>query len=74
MAYSGIINISRLTEIMAGCGSQGAAAVSIQLTEGDIPGAKLSEPLEKHTNHALRWWLLCRGIQVSVSLTKAKLI
>ena len=40
----------------------------------DIPGAKLSEPWEKHTNQALRWWLLCRGIQVPVSLTKAKLI
>ena len=56
---------------MAGC-AQGA--VSVQLTEDDIPGAKLSEPLEKYTNHALRWWLLCPGIQVPVYLTKAKLI
>ena len=64
MAYHGIIIISRLTEIVAGCGPQGAAAVSIQLTEDDIPGAKLSEPLEKHMNHALRRWLLCRGIQL----------
>ena len=46
----------------------------IMLTEDDIPGAKLSELLERHTNQALRWWLLCRGIQVPVSLTKAKLI
>ena len=67
-----IISYSRLTDIvMAGC-SQGA--VSVQLTEDDIPGAKLSEPLEKHINHALRWWLFCRGIQVPVSLTKLKLI
>ena len=43
----------------------------ITLMEDDIPGAKLSEPWEKHTNQALRWWLLC---QVPVSLTKAKLI
>ena len=33
-------------------GSQGA--VSVQLTEVDIAGAKLSDPLLKHKNHALR--------------------
>lgn len=52
----------------------GNQAISITLTEDDIPGAKLSELWEKHTNQALRWWLLCHGIQVPVSLTKAKLI
>ena len=40
----------------------------ILLTD-DIPGAMLSELLERHTNRALRWWL-----QVPVSLTKTKLI
>ena len=30
-----------------------------ELTEDDIPGAKLEEPLESHAVHALRRWLLC---------------
>ena len=33
-------------------------------TVADIPGAELSEPLDKHPVAALRWWLLCRGIKV----------
>ena len=49
-------------------------AVAVELTEDDIPEAKLNDPLEVHTNHALRWWLLCRGVQVPLSTTKAKLI
>ena len=48
--------------------------VSVELTEDDIPGARLPDPLDKHTNQALRWWLLCHGVQVPVSTTKAKLI
>lgn len=44
------------------------------LTEEDIPGAMLNEPLETHTIPALKWWLLCRGIQVSSSMKKPKLI
>ena len=36
----------------------------VELTAGDIPGAELSEPLDKHPVAALRWWLLCRGIKV----------
>ena len=35
----------------------------VQLTERDIPGAALEEPLEGHTVPALRWWLLCHSIQ-----------
>ena len=54
--------------------AEGSEPIAVTLTEDDIPGAKLSEPWERHTNHALRWWLLCHGIQVPVSLTKAKLI
>ena len=38
-----------------------------ELTEGDIPGAKLEEPLESHAVHALRRWLLCHGIVVPTS-------
>lgn len=45
-----------------------------ELTESDIPGATLHEPLESATVHALRWWLLCHGIQAPTSWRKAKLI
>ena len=34
-----------------------------ELTEKDIPGAILNEPLENATVPELKWWLLCRGIQ-----------
>ena len=49
-------------------------AASEELTESDIPGAILEEPLEKATVHALKWWLLCRGIKAPSSWRKAKLI
>ena len=45
-----------------------------ELTENDIPGAILTEPLEKSTVPALKWWLLCRGIQAPSSWRKAILI
>lgn len=45
-----------------------------ELTEDDIPGAKLEEPLESHAVHALRRWLLCHGIVVPTSWKKAKLV
>ena len=48
--------------------------VDIVLTEADIPGATLKEPLEVHTIAALRWWLLCRGVQVSSTCKKPTLI
>ena len=54
--------------------AEGSEQIAVTLTEDGIPGAKPSEPWERHTNHALRWWLLCHRIQVPVSLTKAKLI
>jgi len=34
----------------------------VQLTETDVPGASLEEPMDKHSIPALRQWLLCRGI------------
>ena len=48
--------------------------VMVKLTESDIPGASLSEPLETHTIHELKWWLLCRGIQSPSSWKKARII
>ena len=33
-------------------------AVGVQLTESDIPGAFLSEPMASHTVPQLTWWLL----------------
>ena len=60
---------------MAECtiASSDQAAV-IQLTECDIPGAFLSEPIDRHTMPELRWWLLCRGIQTPTSWNKQKLL
>jgi len=49
-------------------------ATVIQLTECDIPGAFLSEPIDRHTMPELRWWLLCRGIQTPTSWNKQKLL
>ena len=39
--------------------AESSEPIAVTLTEDDIPGAKLFEPWERHTNHALRWWLLC---------------
>ena len=52
--------------------AESSEPIAVTRTEDDIPGAKLFEPWERHANHALWWWLLCHGIQVPVSLTKAK--
>ena len=46
----------------------------LELTEDDVQGAKLEEPLESVTVTALRIWLLCHGIQAPTSMKKAKLI
>ena len=53
---------------------QSSEKADITLTEDDIPGASLQPPFEKHTVSELRWWLLCRGVTVSISLKKAKII
>ena len=52
----------------------GPKGVEVKLTEDDIPGASLSEPLEARTMPKLRWWLLCRGIQPPTSMKKAQII
>ena len=46
----------------------------VGLTESDIPGAALSEPLEVHTVPALKWCLLCYGIKPPTSWKKPQLI
>ena len=41
------------------------AEMSIEVphfTPADVLGADLCEPYDKNTVPALRWWLLCRGI------------
>ena len=53
---------------------QSSEKADITLTEDDIPGASLQPPFEKHKVSELRWWLLCRGVTVSISLKKAKII
>ena len=37
--------------------------MSVELTEADIPGATLEEPLDVHNIAALRWWLQCHEIK-----------
>ena len=51
----------------------GLGMATVELTQDDIP-ARLSEPLESATVPSLRWWFLCRGVQVLSSWKKAKLI
>ena len=47
---------------------------TIRLTEDDIPGAKLTGPMDSHTMVELKWWLLCRGVKVPNSWNKTQLI
>jgi len=54
--------------------SSSSDLVSVDLTEADIPGASLEEPLDSQNVAALRWWLLCHGITPSSSARKAQLI
>ena len=49
-------------------------SVRVELTEEDIPGAALKEPLESHTVHELKWWLLCRGEKAPSSWKKAQYV
>ena len=48
--------------------------VVVELTDADIPGAHLEEPLDSHNVTALRWWLSCRGIKAPSSWRKQELI
>ena len=44
--------------------SAASEAGSVELTETDIPGTTLDEPLDVHNVAALRWWLQCHGIKL----------
>ena len=46
----------------------------VRLTEVDVPGALLEEPIDKHSIPALKQWLLCRGIEMSSSVRKEQLL
>ncbi len=59
---------------MAGSCSSSEALVVVELSEVDIPGASLEEPLDRHNVSALRWWLQCHGIKFLTSWKKDKLI
>ena len=50
------------------------ATLTPVLTEQDIRGAALNEPLDQHTTFEQRWCLFCHGIQVTASLRKNQLI
>lgn len=54
--------------------SSGDTCSTAELSENDIPGASLTEPLEAHNVAALKWWLLCRGIKVKSSSRKKEII
>ena len=54
--------------------AESTSMTAMELTENDIPGAVLNEPLENSTIPALKWWLLCRGLQAPNSWKKAVLI
>ena len=58
--------IPRMTHNAGDAQVVGTDLPPVQLTEKDIPGAALEEPLEGHTVPALRWWLLCHGIQAPI--------
>ena len=35
----------------------------VELTEHDIPGARLTGAKDGYTMSELKWWLLCRGVK-----------
>ncbi len=48
--------------------------VVVELTEKNIPGAFLCEPLEIYTIPTLKWYLLCHSIKPPSSWKKPDLI
>ena len=46
----------------------------VHLTEVDVPGASLAEPLEKQSVPALKRWILCRGIETPSNARKKQLL
>ena len=70
MASYTIICIGISTLIM----EAGPSQQVVLLTEVDVPGASLEEPMDKHSIPALKQWLLCRGIEMSSSVRKGQLL
>ena len=52
--------------------AKGDVAQTLELTDADIPGAHLEEPLDSHKVAALRWSLVCRGIKPSSYFEEAR--
>ena len=48
--------------------------VIVTLTEADIPGGLLNEPLEAHNVAALKWWLFCHDLKLPSSCRKRQVI
>ena len=47
---------------------------TIELTQDDIPGAKLMGAMDGYMMTELKWWLLCRGVKAPNSWNKKQLI
>ena len=59
---------------MAEAGPGPSLAVAVHLTEDDVRGASLVEPMEKQSIPALKRWLLCRGVEMPYSARKKQLL
>ena len=46
----------------------------VELTEHDIPGARLTGAMDGYTMSELKWWLLCRGMKAPNSWSKKQLL
>ena len=46
----------------------------VELTEHDIPGARLTGAKDGYMMSELNWWLLCRGVKAPNSWNKKQLI
>lgn len=49
-------------------------AAVVEMTESDIPGVLLSEPVACQTVPELRWWLLYQGIRAGTLWKKLQLV
>jgi len=54
--------------------STAESSLLLQLSEDDVPGATLAEPIEKQSVPALKRGLLCRGVEMPNSARKIQLI
>ena len=46
----------------------------VHLTEADVPGASLTEPLERQSVPSLRRWLLCHEVEMPCSARKKHIL